>query len=182
MRHLFSSRLTRAATALAAGGARTTATPRAGRTGVVVLGGLLGLAGCGDASGPADVIPAELAGSWEASPACLPDCGFTFVSTVKSSDTMNVVSAFGVSLDVTLTRAGRFEMVARPGAVPPVTGQARTEGSLLIVRDAAGVADTIDYAVTATHLSLAFRGTAQVDFNGDQQTEAATARGRFRRR
>jgi hypothetical protein len=143
---------------------------------------VLGLAACGDASGPADVISADLAGSWEATPACLPTCGFTFVSTAKATDTLNVVAAFGLSLEVTLARSGRFEMIARPGGIPPVTGPARTEGSLLIVRDDAGVQDTIDFTVTATHLSLAFRGTVQVDLNGDQQLETATARGRFRRR
>jgi hypothetical protein len=143
---------------------------------------VLGLAACGDASGPADVISADLAGSWEATPACLPTCGFTFVSTAKATDTLNVVAAFGLSLEVTLASSGRFEMIARPGGIPPVTGQGRSEGSLLIVRDDAGVQDTIDFTVSATHLTLAFRGTVQVDLNGDQQLETATARGHFRRR
>lgn len=142
------------------------------------------LAGCGDGSGPSDVIPAELAGSWSADPGCLPaGCGFTFIPVGNAADSINVVAFMGLSMEVTLTRAGGFEMIARPGEIPPVTGQAEVEGSTLIVRDGQGAQDTLDFVVTPTRLVLTFRGTFDVlDFDGDQEPDPATARGTFRRR
>lgn len=144
---------------------------------------VLALAACGDGAGPSDVIPPELAGSWQASPGCLPACGFTFVAVANPADSINVVDFIGLTMEATLTRAGRFELLARPGGIPPVTGQATVEGSTLIIRDDAGAQDTLDFTVTPDVLTLRFRGTYDVlDFDGDQVPDPATLRGVFLRR
>lgn len=141
------------------------------------------LAACGDAAGPADVIPPELAGSWQASPGCLFACGFTFTAVASPADSLNVVDFMGLTMEVTLTRAGRFDLIARPGGIPPVTGRVEVEGSTLIVRDDAGAQDTLDFTVTPDVLTLTFRGTYNVmDIDGDQVADPATARGVFLRR
>jgi hypothetical protein len=144
---------------------------------------VVAIAACSDGSGPSDVIPPELAGSWEASPGCLPNCGFTFTSTANAADSINVVSFIGLTMEVTMTRSGRFDMLARPGGIPPVTGRVEVEGDLLIVRDDAGQQDTLDYTVTPEWLTVEFRGTYDaLDFNGDEVADPATLKGVFRRR
>lgn len=142
----------------------------------LVLG--LTLVGCGDSSGPSDVIPEELAGSWLAAPACLPECGFTFAPVANPADSINVVTFGGISMEAVLTRAGRFTLTARPGNIPPVTGRARVEGSMLILREGA-MTDTLDYVLTGNRLALRFRGEFAFDFNDDQIDEPATIRGIF---
>lgn len=139
---------------------------------------LLVLAACGDGTGPSAVIPEELAGTWLAGPACLPDCGFTFAPVANPADSINVVTFAGISMEAILTRAGRFTLTARPGDIPPVTGDARVEGSLLILRDGTNT-DTLDYTLAGNRLTLSFRGEFAFDFNDDQVDEAATIRGVF---
>jgi hypothetical protein len=143
----------------------------------------LSIAACGDGAGPSDVIPPELAGSWEASPGCLPSCGFTFVAVANPADSINVVDFIGLTMEVTLTSRGRFDLIARPGGIPPVTGQVEVEGTTLLVRDNAGNQDTLDFTVTPQVLTLRFRKTYDVlDFDGDQIADPAIPRGVFLRR
>jgi hypothetical protein len=135
------------------------------------------LSACGDAAGPEDVLPAALAGTWIAEPACLPNCGFTFESLLNPADTINATSFAGITTEVAMTRAGRFTLVFRPGGEGGSTGTARVEGGLLIVTDAGGVVDTIDYSVTAAVLQMRFRRPfPSFDFNGDGERDLAWVR------
>ena len=138
------------------------------------------LAGCSDGTGPAAVIPAELAGTWLAAPACLPDCGFTFAPVANPADSINVVVFGGLTMEAVLTRAGRFTLTARPGAIPPVTGSARVEGSTLILRDGMNT-DTLDYVLAGNRLTLRFRGEFAFDFDDDGVDEPTSIRGVFAR-
>lgn len=139
---------------------------------------VVALAACGDGTGPSDVIPEELAGTWLAAPACLPECGFTFAPVANPADSINVVVFGGITMEAILTRAGRFTLTARPGDIPPVTGSARVEGSTLVLREG-GMTDTLDYTLVENRLTLRFRGEFAFDFNGDQVDEPATIRGVF---
>lgn len=140
---------------------------------------LLLLTACGDGTGPeAARIPAELAGRWVAGPACA-ECGFTLTSTQNEADSLNFVTFAGATVEIEMTRAGAFRL-GYGGTVDH--GQARAAGGALIVTDAAGVVDTIDYALRGDLLDLAFRRTFEViDFDGDGAADPARARGTFRR-
>jgi hypothetical protein len=135
------------------------------------------LSACGDSSGPDDVLPAALAGTWIAEPGCLPNCGFTFESLLNPADTINATRFMGVTTEITMTRAGRFTLVFRPGGEGGSSGSARTEGGMLIVTDAGGVVDTIDYSVTASVLRIRFRRPfPSFDFTGDGERDLAWVR------
>jgi hypothetical protein len=133
----------------------------------VVLGvAILLLGGCGgDGTGPADVVPAALAATWVAEPACLPQCGFTLSSVANPADSINVTAYAGISTEITMTRQGTFLLRLRPGPDTASTASVRVEPGVLIVTDAGGVTDTLDYTLA-----------------GDGTNDPAHARGSFRRR
>ncbi|HSK21356.1 MAG TPA: hypothetical protein VK912_19525 [Longimicrobiales bacterium] len=146
----------------------------------VLMAGLV-LAGCGDSAGPSDVIPPELAGSWLAAPACLPECGFTLMRISNPADSVNFVSGLQQTFRVTLTTSGRFNLTGLGGA-SSIRGFAEAVGSMLILRDEAGTQDTADYTLQGEYLGLTFRGVAeQFDFDGDGVGDPAMVRARFRR-
>jgi hypothetical protein len=148
----------------------------------IVAACVLATTACGDGAGPSDVVPADIAGTWEASPGCLPQCGVTLVRIGVPGDTLNFVSEQGITFHLTLTRGGRFDLVPLPQG-PAVSGRVEVEGSLLILRDTDGVTDTVDLARTGEYLDLAFRGVSEnFDFDGDFVADPATIRARFRRR
>jgi hypothetical protein len=144
----------------------------------------LTLAACGgDAAAPGATLPAELVATWVAEPACLPACGFTLSHVANPADSVNITASVGISTEIAMTRDGTFRMRTRPGPDTASTARVRAEGAMLIVTDAAGTVDTLDYAVTATSLRLQFRRKFSVfDFTGDGVPDPATAVGHFRRR
>ena len=141
---------------------------------------LLPLLACGDSSGPDVVLPAELVGGWVAEPACAPPCSFALAWTANPQARFDAVTSLGITVRINVTSAGRF---TRSGTGDAESGQARVEGSTLIVRSDAGVVDTIDYVLQGTDLHLDFRREfTEVDFNGDGQLDPAHVTGVFRRR
>ncbi|CAN5895166.1 hypothetical protein BH23GEM9_BH23GEM9_30860 [soil metagenome] len=141
------------------------------------------VSGCSDSSGPGDMVPAALVGTWVAEPACLPLCGFTLSSVANPADSVNATAVLGIETEISMTRAGVFRLVTRPGP-PSLPGTVRAEaGNILVVTDALGVVDTLDYTASATHLHLRFRRTfLAFDFTGDGTFDPANARGSFQRR
>jgi hypothetical protein len=138
-------------------------------------------ASCGDGSGPSDMIPEELAGTWEAAPSCLPECGFTLVRISNPADSVNFVSGLQQTFVLSLTTSGRFGLTA-PGGGGTVRGRVHAEGAMLILRDEAGTQDTADYALSGEYLALQFRGvTDQFDFDADGEGDPSMVRARFRR-
>jgi hypothetical protein len=136
-----------------------------------------GLLGCSDGSGPADVLPAELTGEWTAYPGCLYTCGFTFMPLANPADSLNVIATFGLTVNLSLQRNGRMEMIALGGGpVDPVSGRARVDGAMLILTDDEGAVDTADYVLDAGRLRLQFREI--VSLNGQD----ARVRASFQRR
>ncbi|HEX6309252.1 MAG TPA: hypothetical protein VFZ69_13745 [Longimicrobiales bacterium] len=146
-------------------------------------GSLVLVAACGDGgSGPSSVVPAEVAGSWEASPACTPDCHFTLVRIDDPAQNVDFVSGLGAIFLLDITRSGQFELEAVT-ANETIAGTVRAEGSMLILRDGAGAQDTADWAVSGQYLQLNFRGESDdFDFDQDGVADPATIRARFRRR
>jgi hypothetical protein len=144
---------------------------------------LLAAAACGDGTGPGDAVPPELAARWVAEPACVPDCGFTLTSVANAADSLNATAFAGVTTEITVQRSGTFRLVFRPGPDTASTASVRAVGSMLIVTDAAGVVDTLDYVLRDPWLDLHFRRHfVVIDFNGDGVPDPARARGTFRRR
>ncbi|HEX6133953.1 MAG TPA: hypothetical protein VFZ24_08315 [Longimicrobiales bacterium] len=142
------------------------------------------LSACGDGgTGESDAIPDVLAGSWEASLACSPECHFTLVRLDDPSQSLDFVSGIPGSIFLLeLTRQGGFELEA-VAANETIRGTVRAEGSLLILRDNAGVQDTADWSIAGEYLRLDFRGeTDEFDFDQDGLPDPATIRARFRRR
>ena len=138
-------------------------------------------ASCGDGSGPSDLIPAGMEGSWEASPACLPNCGFTLVRIDNPADSVNFVSALQQTFVLNLTLSGRFSLTSASGATT-IRGRAHTEGSMLIVRDEAGAQDTADYTLQGDRLGLTFRNiTEQFDFDEDGEGDPSRIHAYFQR-
>lgn len=136
---------------------------------------------CGDGEGPTDMIPAELEGSWEAAPSCVPDCGFTLARIDNPADSVNFVSALQQTFVLSLTLSGRFSLASTSGGTT-IRGRAHTEGSMLIVRDDAGAQDTADYTLQNDVLGLRFRNvTEQFDFDDDGVGDPSTIRAYFRR-
>jgi hypothetical protein len=138
----------------------------------------------GDGTGPeGDVIPAELAARWVAEPGCLPNCGFTLSSVADPADSVNVTAFTGLTTEINMTRSGTFQIQTRPGPDTASTGSVRRAPGILIVTDAAGTVDTLDYTLSGEYLSLRFRREFTVfDFTGDGVNDPANARGTFRRR
>jgi hypothetical protein len=145
---------------------------------------LLALAtACSDGSGPDNVLPAALVGNWVAEPACLPNCGFTLTSVANPADSVNATAFVGMTTEIAMRADGRFTLTFMPGGGTPVPGTAHVSGSMLIVRDAAGVVDTMDYTVTASVLDVRFRRIfTSFDFTGDGEPDPARARGVFLKR
>lgn len=155
-----------------------------GRRQVAGLALALALAACGgDGTGPEEeVVPASLVGTWSASPSCVPECGFTLESVANPADSVNITAFAGIATEVSMTRGGSFVMRTRPGPDTATAAQVRVAGSTLIVTDAGGQVDTVDWAVTGAFLDLRFRRHFRVfDFTGDGVMDPAVARGRFRR-
>jgi hypothetical protein len=150
----------------------------------VLPAALLALAtGCGNGAGPDDIIPAALVGNWVAEPACLPNCGFTLTSTANPADSVNATAFVGMTTEIGIRGDGRFTLAFSPGGGAPQPGTAHVSGNMLIVRDAAGVVDTMDYTVTPSALDLRFRRIfTSFDFNGDGAADPARARGVFVKR
>jgi hypothetical protein len=144
----------------------------------------IALVACGgDAAGPADAVPAELAATWVAEPACLPHCGFTLASVANPADSINVTAFAGLSTEIAMTRDGTFRLRTRPGPDTASVARVRAVARMLIVTDAAGTVDTLDYALAGQYLQLRFRRPFAVfDFTGDGRNDPAHARGTFRRR
>ena len=140
------------------------------------------LAACGDSSGPSNLVPDELAGFWEASPACLPECGFTLQRISNPADSINFVSALEQSFVVNLTTSGRFNLTSA-GAGITLRGRVEAVDGMLVLEDEAGVRDTADYVLQGEYLSLMFRNTTEnFDFDADGQGDPALVRARFRAR
>jgi hypothetical protein len=158
---------------------------RSGRGGALLAAAALMVAACGGegGTGPAEVIPAELAATWVAEPACLPECGFTLASAANPADSINVTAFVGLSTEITMTRDGTFRLRTRPGPDTASVAQVRAGAGVLVVTDGAGAVDTLDYSLAGDYLHLRFRRHFTVfDFTGDGTPDPATARGRFRRR
>jgi hypothetical protein len=152
---------------------------------LAVLSSLLLLAACGDGAGPGEpVIPDALVGTWVAEPACLPNCGFTFISVANPQDTLNATAFVGVTTEIGIHASGRFTLFFMPGGgQAPTEGTAWTSGNRLMVRDGAGAVDTLEYTVGAGVLELRFLGIVDAfDFNGDGTPDPARARAVLRRR
>jgi hypothetical protein len=152
--------------------------------GVAAAALALAAGACGDGTGPGnDAIPAELAAVWVAEPACLPLCGFALSSVANPADSVNVTACTGITTEITMTRQGSFRLRTRPGPDTAAVGSVQAFPSLLVVTDAAGVVDTLDYQLAGDYLQLKFRRTFAVfDFDGDGVNDPAHARGSFRRR
>jgi hypothetical protein len=157
---------------------------RRSATAVSCLAALLALTtGCSDSAAPDPVLPASLVGNWVAEPACLPHCGFTLTSVASPSDSINATAFVGMTTEIGIHADGRFTLAFYPGGATPIPGTAHVSGTMLIVRDAAGVVDTMDYVVTPSTLDLRFRRTfTSFDFTGNGQPDPARARGVFLKR
>jgi hypothetical protein len=135
---------------------------------------------CADGSGPDTDVPAELVGEWQADAACAPPCSFTLTWKGHPTAKFDAI-ALGMALRMEIAANGRFRF-GDVSAMPPA-GEVRAENRQLIVTDAVGVVDTIDYDVEGSALSLAFRREFVVlDFNADGAKDASTAAGVFVRR
>lgn len=152
----------------------------AGRyAGAALIASALGIAACGDSAGPdGDVLPAELAARWVASPSC-GECGFTATSTQNPADSLNIVHVLKMTVVLDIERSGTFRLTY---------GSTASEGSavvaspgVLVVTDAAGTRDTIDYTVRANLLDIDLRRKFSIDVNGDGLPEDTRASGTFRR-
>lgn len=123
---------------------------------------ILGLAAaCSDGgSGPVDVIPVELAGTWIATPACRPDCGFTFESVTNAADSVNF-TAFGATTTFTLTTSGDFTFDPGLPTVGDAEGEMRLEPGVLVVQPTSEFPEEerIDYQLVGGRLRLSWRET-----------------------
>lgn len=144
---------------------------------------LLAALGCGgDSTGPGDVIPAALAGTWVAEPACLPvGCGFTLYPVASPADSLNFTQLLGTTTRLVISSSGNFRVDVATTTDTTFAGQATVVGSTLIVTDPTGVQDTIDWSIQNELLRLNFRNEFLLDLNGDQQAEVVRARGAFKR-
>jgi hypothetical protein len=139
------------------------------RTWLAPIGAALALAACGDGTGPGsdDAVPAALAGTWVADQSCLPlGCGIVLAPAGNEADSINVTHFLGLSTEITITRAGVFRLVTRPGSDGPSTASARADAHMIIVTDPAGTVDTLDYTVTSSTLRLRWRRTFENELMG----------------
>ena len=128
------------------------------------------LAGC-DSTEPENRLPEELAGTWRADAAC-DECTFILTSIATPEQSIDLLDPpTNITAVLTLTRAGRATLDMMGGHT---AGSAHVEGDVLILT-ALGTADTIDYAVAGTTLTLDFRGIFElVDFDGDTFADPAS--------
>lgn len=140
----------------------------------LVLAALLaGAAGCGESSGPTPRIPANLVGQWQADAACAPPCTFTLTWKENPQARLDAIN-LGMVLRMEIEANGRFRF-GDVTAMPPA-GRVEVHGAQLVVTDAEGIVDTIDYRFEATALRLDFRREfTVVDFNSDGRADASTA-------
>jgi hypothetical protein len=137
-------------------------------------------AGCGDASGPEAEIPGALVGEWRADAGCAPPCSFTLTWKQNPQASLDAIS-LGMALRMEIEAGSRFQF-GDVSNMPPA-GTVRVVGAQLIVTDAEGVKDTIDYHFEGAALHLGFRREFRVvSFNGDTVRDASTAAGVFVRR
>jgi len=148
---------------------------------LMVAGLLLAAApGCGDSNGPAESIPASLVGVWQANAACAPPCTFTLTWKSNPQASLDAIS-LGMALRMEIGADGRFQF-GDVTAMPPA-GKVRATAQELIVTDADGVVDTVDYHLDAGALVLNFRREFTVlDFDADGTKDASTAAAVFVRR
>ncbi|HEX6694939.1 MAG TPA: hypothetical protein VF035_09610 [Longimicrobiales bacterium] len=128
------------------------------------------VAGC-DSTEPGPRLPEELAGTWRAEAACA-ECTFTLTSVANPEQSFDLLDPpSSVTAVLTLTRSGSATLDLMGSHV---SGMARVSGSQLILTALAS-ADTMDYAVTGSNLTLDFHGTFElVDFTGDGLADPAT--------
>jgi hypothetical protein len=139
-----------------------------------------GSAGCGDGSGPEDRIPAELVGEWRADAGCAPPCRFTLTWKQDPRAQLDAIT-LGMALRMEIEASGRF-VFGDVSSLPPA-GRLAVEGSALVVTDADGVVDTVDYRFEGAALRLDFRREFRVvSFNADTVRDASTAAAVFVRR
>lgn len=141
-----------------------------------------GLAACGgDGTGPTIEIPADLVGTWAASPACAPTCGFTFENAEDPADSTNF-TALGVTSRFTLNAAGGFTFSAGVPTTVPIGGRMRVEGGSLVV-EATGEfeEERIAFTRSADLLGLTWQETYAFDLDDDGIAESVTVRGQFER-
>jgi len=155
------------------------------RAAVVLLVGTLAACG-GDSAGPAGpTIAAELVGTWEASPACFPACGLTFVNVASATDTLNFTATpFGYTSRFTLASNGTFTFDAGVPTVSAINGRMRMEGaSTLVVEPSAGAdEERVTYSLSGGFLSLLWEDTYSFNLDGAGAAETVRVRGRFEKR
>lgn len=149
---------------------------------VLVAGLTAGLTGCGsDGTGPAIEIPSDLVGTWTASPACVPACGFTFENAGDAADSTNF-TALGVTSRFTLNATGGFTFDAGVPTAVPIAGRMRVEGSSLVVEATGGFEEErITYSRSGDLLGLRWQETYSFDLDEDGIAESVTVRGQFER-
>lgn len=139
----------------------------------------LGMAACGDSSGPGgDILPAELAARWVASPSCA-ECGFTAASVTNPADSLNIVHVLKMTVVLDIERSGTFRLIY--GSTASEGNAVLASPGVLVVTDAAGTRDTIDFVIRASLLDIDLRRTFSIDVNGDGLPEDTRASGTFRR-
>jgi hypothetical protein len=140
------------------------------------------LAGCGDSSGPAAVVPQELVGEWMASAACAPPCAFTLAWQANPNIKANAFLIGLSDIRMEIGAGGRF-VIGKAGQLPPA-GTVRVRGEQLVVTDVDGTVDTVDYALQpGGSLRIQLRRTwSIVDFDQDQVLDPSVVSGVFVRR
>lgn len=140
-------------------------------------------AGCGsDGTGVEAAIPAELVGTWEAAPDCMPACGFTFVSPADPADTTNVTNVLDTTSRFTLNESGSFIFSVDVASAATTAGRVRVEGSTLVVQATAEFPEErIDFSRAGNLLTLAWRETYAFDLDNDGVAEDFIVRGVFER-
>jgi len=137
-------------------------------------------AACGDGSGPSAMIPSELVGEWHADAACAPTCNFTLTWKDNPAAKLDAIN-LGMALRMDIEANGRFRF-GDVTAMPPA-GQVRVSGNEMVVTDAEGTIDTIDYRMETVGLRLDFRREfLVVSFNGDTIKDPSTASAVFVKR
>ena len=128
---------------------------------------------CGDSSGPAEVLPAALTGTWVASSSCSPACSFTLTSVEDPGIHTDLVVTAGLTVDLRLKSDGAATLVFLGEST---TGTARLAGANTLILNSGASVDTIDFTVTPTTLDLQFRTLFPIfDFDADGSVDPARA-------
>lgn len=136
----------------------------------------------GDGAGPAAELPAELVGTWEASPACVPDCGFTFTNATNAADSVNFTAAFGTTSRLTLNPSGTFTFSSGVPLTAPVAGRMELEGNELVVQASGEFPEErIRYSLQGGMLRLEWDETFSFDLDENGTDEDVRVRGVFER-